>query len=123
MPWVVVLIVLISWGTRVQILRRCSSKPCITSGNQGGGYHSNYPRQGGPQGWARNEGLKDRDHEWRDDNPIWKDAEKDRYVPSHEHQKTKNLEGGKYEDMLSRILKKVEVSNKNLKGMKKFCLP
>uniref|UniRef100_M1DPG6 Uncharacterized protein n=1 Tax=Solanum tuberosum TaxID=4113 RepID=M1DPG6_SOLTU len=34
--------------------------------NQGGGYHSNYPRQGGNQGWARDEGWKER--EWRDCN-------------------------------------------------------
>ncbi|KAK4724478.1 hypothetical protein R3W88_027257 [Solanum pinnatisectum] len=37
--------------------------------NQGGGCRSNYPRQGGNQGWARDEDWKDRDHEWRDRNP------------------------------------------------------
>uniref|UniRef100_M1E0P4 Integrase core domain containing protein n=1 Tax=Solanum tuberosum TaxID=4113 RepID=M1E0P4_SOLTU len=46
--------------------------------NQGSSYRSNYPRQGGNQGWARDEGWKDRDREWRDHNPNWKDGEKDR---------------------------------------------
>jgi len=84
--------------------------------NQGGDYHSNYPRQGGNQGWARDEGWKDR--EWRDQNPNWKDGEKDRYVPPQERQKPKDSKGGRSEDMLSHILNKVEGSDKMLKGMK-----
>uniref|UniRef100_M1C7U5 Integrase core domain containing protein n=1 Tax=Solanum tuberosum TaxID=4113 RepID=M1C7U5_SOLTU len=84
--------------------------------NQGGGYHSNYPRQGGNQGWTRDEGWKKR--EWRDRNRNWKDGEKDRYVPPHERQKPKDSEGGRSEDMLSRILNKVEGSDKILKKMK-----
>uniref|UniRef100_M1DJ55 Integrase core domain containing protein n=1 Tax=Solanum tuberosum TaxID=4113 RepID=M1DJ55_SOLTU len=86
--------------------------------NQGGGYRSNYPRQGGNQGWAKDEGWKDLDHEWRDRNPNWKDGEKDRFVPPHVHQKPKDSDGGRSEDMLSRILNKLEGSDKMLKGMK-----
>uniref|UniRef100_M1DMW2 Integrase core domain containing protein n=1 Tax=Solanum tuberosum TaxID=4113 RepID=M1DMW2_SOLTU len=86
--------------------------------NQGGIYRSNYPRQGGNKGWARDEGWKDRDREWIDCNPNWKDGEKDRYVPPHEGQKPKDSEGGRSEDMLSRIINKLEGSEKMLKGMK-----
>lgn len=40
--------------------------------NQGGGYRSNYPRHGGNEVWGRHTGWKDRDLEWRDHNPNWK---------------------------------------------------
>uniref|UniRef100_M1DHA2 Uncharacterized protein n=1 Tax=Solanum tuberosum TaxID=4113 RepID=M1DHA2_SOLTU len=86
--------------------------------NQGGGYRSNYPRQGGNQGWARKEGWKDRDKEWRDRIPNSKDGEKDKYVLPHERQKPKDSEGGWSEEMLSRILNKVKGSDKILKEMK-----
>uniref|UniRef100_M1DF67 Integrase core domain containing protein n=1 Tax=Solanum tuberosum TaxID=4113 RepID=M1DF67_SOLTU len=54
----------------------------------------------------------------RDRNPNWKDGEKDRYIPSHERQKPKDSKGGRSEDMLSRIVNKVEGSDKNFKEMK-----
>ncbi|XP_049364030.1 uncharacterized protein LOC125828738 [Solanum verrucosum] len=75
-----------------------------------------YNEEGGNQGWARDEGWKDQ--EWRDRNPNWKDGEKDYYVPPHERQKPKDSEGGRFEGMLSRILNKVEGSDKMVKGMK-----
>lgn len=60
---------------------------------QGGGYDSNYPRHGSNQGWSRDGGYIDCDREWGDRNANWKDGEKDRYVPSHKHQKSKDSEG------------------------------
>uniref|UniRef100_M1DV90 Uncharacterized protein n=1 Tax=Solanum tuberosum TaxID=4113 RepID=M1DV90_SOLTU len=62
--------------------------------NQGGGYRSNYPRQGGNQGWNRDAGWKNCDREWRDRNPNWKGGEKHRYVLPHGHQKPMDSEGG-----------------------------
>uniref|UniRef100_M1DZ42 Integrase core domain containing protein n=1 Tax=Solanum tuberosum TaxID=4113 RepID=M1DZ42_SOLTU len=51
---------------------------------------------------------KDRDRECRDRNPNWKDGVKDMYVSPHERQKSKDSERGRSQDMLSRILNKVE---------------
>ncbi|KAK4723998.1 hypothetical protein R3W88_026777 [Solanum pinnatisectum] len=92
--------------------------------NQGGGYHANYLRLGGNQGWNRDEGWSDLDREWRDHNATWKEreGEKDRYVPPHECQKPKDSEGGRTEDMLSPILNKVKGSDKVLKEMKEDVL-
>lgn len=57
-------------------------------------------------------------------NCNFKDGEKGIYVSHHERQKTKDSEGGRFEggrseDMLSRMLDKVEGWNRMLKGMKK----
>ncbi|XP_015166988.1 uncharacterized protein [Solanum tuberosum] len=88
--------------------------------NQGGGYRANYPMSGGNQGWNRDEGWRDCDREWHDRNATWNksDVENDRYVPPHERQKPKYSKGGRTEDILSRILNKVEGSDKVLKKMK-----
>lgn len=43
--------------------------------------------------------------------PNLKIGEKDKYVPSHEHLKPKDSEGGRYENTLSRILNKIEGSD------------
>uniref|UniRef100_M1DVU7 Integrase core domain containing protein n=1 Tax=Solanum tuberosum TaxID=4113 RepID=M1DVU7_SOLTU len=82
--------------------------------NQGGGYRANYLRQGGKQGWNRDDSWRDRDREWRYHNPTWKEryGEKDRYIPPHKRQMPKDSEGGCSKDMLSRILNKVEESDK-----------
>lgn len=85
--------------------------------NQGGGYRVNYLIPGGNQGCHRYEGWRDRDRDQRDRNATWKDRQgkKDRYVPPHERQKLNDSEGGRTENMLSRILNKVEGFDKVLK--------
>ncbi|WMV37774.1 hypothetical protein MTR67_031159, partial [Solanum verrucosum] len=89
--------------------------------NQGGGYRENYPRPGGNKGWNRDESCRNREKQWYDHNASWKEieGEKDMYVPPHKRQKPKDTEGGRTKDMLSRILNKVEGSDKVLKEMKK----
>ena len=52
-------------------------------------------------------------------NPNWKDGEKDQYVPPHDCIKPNYYEGGRFKDMLLRILDKV-MSDKMRKGMKKM---
>uniref|UniRef100_M1DNJ5 Integrase core domain containing protein n=1 Tax=Solanum tuberosum TaxID=4113 RepID=M1DNJ5_SOLTU len=94
--------------------------------NQGGGFCPSYPRPGWNQGWNRecDDGWRDRERELRDSNTSWKERDGDNeiYVPLHERQKPKDqkvdLENFRTEDMLSRILNKVEGSDKVLKDMK-----
>ncbi|KAK4721417.1 hypothetical protein R3W88_011650 [Solanum pinnatisectum] len=68
----------------------------------------------------RDEGWRDRDRDWPDRNTTQKEreGEKARYLSPHKRQKPKESEGGSTEDMLSRILNKVEGSDKMLKEMK-----
>lgn len=47
-----------------------------------------------------------------------REGEKDKYTPPHERLKSKDFEGDRFEDMLFRIVKKVEGSNKIMKEMK-----
>lgn len=50
------------------------------------------------------------------------EGERDRYVPSHERQKTKDSDSSKSKYILSCILDKVEGSDKILKEMKEDVL-
>uniref|UniRef100_M1DYZ8 Integrase core domain containing protein n=1 Tax=Solanum tuberosum TaxID=4113 RepID=M1DYZ8_SOLTU len=88
--------------------------------NQRGGYRANYPSPSGNQSWKRDEGWRYRDRDRRDHNTTCKKGEGDkvRYVPPYERQNLKESEGVRTEDMLSRILSKVEGSDKGLKEMK-----
>jgi len=88
--------------------------------NQGGRYRANYTRSGGNTGWNRDEGWRDCDRDWHDRNSTWKEikGDKDKYVPTHERQNPKESENVHTEDMLSRILYKVEGFDKVLKEMK-----
>ncbi|WMV09758.1 hypothetical protein MTR67_003143 [Solanum verrucosum] len=94
--------------------------------NQTGGSRPNYPRLGRNQGWNkdRDDGWRDRDREWRDHgtNCRERDGDKERYVPPYERQKPKETrvdpENLCIEDMLARILNKVEGSDNVLKEMK-----
>lgn len=53
-----------------------------------------------------------------DCNPNWKDREKDKYVSPLEIHHSKDLEGGRFEEKLLRILNKDKGSDKMLKVMK-----
>ncbi|KAK4718119.1 hypothetical protein R3W88_016457 [Solanum pinnatisectum] len=88
--------------------------------NQGGGFLSNYQRSCENLGWNRDKGWRDHDRDWGDRNASWKkrEGDKDMYAPPHEHQNPKESENVRSKDMLSRILNKIEVSNKVLKKMK-----
>ena len=44
--------------------------------NQGGGYHSNHPNQGGNQGWSTNEGCRDHEENRRTKITITKIGER-----------------------------------------------
>uniref|UniRef100_M1DXK0 Integrase core domain containing protein n=1 Tax=Solanum tuberosum TaxID=4113 RepID=M1DXK0_SOLTU len=93
--------------------------------NQGGSFLPSYLRPGGNPRWNIDDGWRDRDKEWCDCNATWKerDGDKERYVIPHERQNPKEQradpENFRTEDMLARILNKVEGSDKILKEMKK----
>ncbi|WMV37988.1 hypothetical protein MTR67_031373 [Solanum verrucosum] len=89
--------------------------------NQAGGSLPSYPRPGGNQGWNRYH-----DDGWRDKilNGVTgaQYGDKNSYVPPHKRQKLKEPRADpksfRIEDMLARILNKVERSDKVLKEIK-----
>ncbi|WMV25144.1 hypothetical protein MTR67_018529 [Solanum verrucosum] len=84
--------------------------------NQVGGFHPSYPRPDGNQGWNKDHdgSWRDIDCDCRDGGANWRerDGDRDRYVPPYDRPKPKepnaDPESFQTEDMLARILNKVE---------------
>ncbi|WMV46318.1 hypothetical protein MTR67_039703 [Solanum verrucosum] len=93
---------------------------------QAWGSRLSYLKPEGNQGWNKNheDGWIGRGRNWRDQDTYWKneDDTNDRYVHNYNNPKSKELyndtESFWTEDMLSRILTKVEGSDEVLKEMK-----